>query len=94
LAYRIAYLEVWKVEPVRNSRVNADLCRLVDRLGISVAPLVAGFYPLHKRALYVTARHPTNLLLRDAEALRTDYLTGQTASTEPHVARSMVELIG
>jgi uncharacterized protein YdaU (DUF1376 family) len=93
-AYRQAYAEVWKVEPVRNSRVNADLCRLVDRLGAAVAPLVAGFYPTHQRPLYVTARHPTNLLVRDAEALRTDYLTGQTTANAPQVARSMVELIG
>jgi uncharacterized protein YdaU (DUF1376 family) len=93
LAYRQAYAEVWKVEPVRNSRVNADLCHLVDRLGADVAPLVAGFYPTHQRPLYVTARHPTNLLVRDAEALRTDFLTGQTTATEPPVARSVVELI-
>ena len=92
--YRVSYLEVWKVEPVRNKKTNTDLCGLVDRLGKDLAPEVAGFYPHHQRAIYVTARHPTNLLLRDAEAIRVDMLTSRDDSCVQAKPRSVVELIG
>lgn len=89
--YREAYLQTWCVEPVRNKRTNTDLCALVDRLGEEMAAQVAGFYPGHKRRLYVEARHPTNLLVRDAEALRTDLLNGHGGERE--VPRSVVEMM-
>lgn len=92
--YRVSYLEIWKVEPVRNKKTNTDLCGLVDRLGKDLAPEVAGFYPHHQRTIYVTARHPTNLLLRDAEALRTDFLTSCQVEVVPAKPRSVVEMIG
>lgn len=92
--YRASYVEVWKVEPVRNKRTNSDLCGLVDRLGNEIAPEVAGFYPHHQRQLYMAARHPTNLLLRDCEGIRVDMLKGHDDSSIPTKPRSMVELIG
>lgn len=41
------------------------------------APAIAAFYVSHKGGLYVNAKHPTNLLMRDAERLRTDWMTNQ-----------------
>lgn len=76
-AYSAAYQRRYGVEPVRNAKVNGQLAGLVDRLGASEAPMVAGFYLTHSGALYVRAKHPTNLLLQDAEGLRTEWLTGR-----------------
>jgi hypothetical protein len=69
------------VEPVRNSKTNAHLCQLVDRLGAEEAPQVAAFFLTHNKPLYVAARHPTNLLVQDAEGLRTQWATGVKATT-------------
>lgn len=76
LAYALAYEGRYHAQPVRNAKVNGMLARLVERLGITEAPQVAAFYVTHNRALYVQARHPTTLLLRDAEGLRTEWATG------------------
>lgn len=80
-AYADAYLRRYHVPPVRNSKTNAQLCQLVTRLGADEAPLVAAWYLTHNKPLYVSARHPTNLLLQDAEGLRTQWATGVTATT-------------
>jgi|CXWL01.1.fsa_nt_gi uncharacterized protein YdaU (DUF1376 family) len=80
-AYAGAYRRRYGVEPVRNSKTNAQLCQLVDRLGAEEAPQVAAFFLTHNKPLYVAARHPTNLLVQDAEGLRTQWATGVKATT-------------
>lgn len=80
-AYAEAYYLRYHVQPVRNQTVNSHLKRLVDRLGQEEAPQVAAFYLSHNKPFYVTARHPTNLLLKDAEGLRTEWATGIKATT-------------
>ena len=76
-AYCPAYKTRYSVEPVRNKAINAMLSRLVERLGAEEAPQVAAFYLTHNRADYVRSKHPVNLLLRDAEGLRTEWATGR-----------------
>lgn len=76
-AYAMAYQQRYRVEPVRNAKVNGQLAQLVQRLGVEEAPLVAAFYVGHPGALYVRAKHPVDLLLRDAEGLRTEWATGR-----------------
>lgn len=76
-AYAIAYRARWGVEPTRNKQVNAKLAQFVERVPIEEAPAIAAFYVESKRGLYTSAKHPVNLLLRDAEALRTEWLTGR-----------------
>lgn len=61
---------------MRNAKVNAQIKQLVARLGAE-APAVAASYLRNRNALYVNAKHCTDLLLRDAEKLRTEMLTGQ-----------------
>jgi hypothetical protein len=80
-AYRASYRHRYSVDPVRNTAVNSQLKKLVDRLGSEEAPLVAAFYCTHNKPLYVSARHATNLLLRDAEGLRTEWATGIKSTT-------------
>lgn len=80
-AYAGAYAGRYGVDPVRNAKTNAQLCQLVDRLGAEEAPLVAAFYVSHNKPLYVSSRHPVNLLVQDAEGLRTQWATGVKATT-------------
>lgn len=80
-AYASAYQTRYGATPVRNAKVNGILARLVDRLGEDESPKVAAFYLTHNKPFYVTARHPTDLLLRDAEGLRTEWATGVKATT-------------
>lgn len=80
IAYCDAYAMRYGVEPVRNASVNGQLASLVKRLGVTEAPKVAAFYVSHSGALYVRAKHPVNLLLRDCEGLRTEWATGRTVT--------------
>lgn len=79
-AYTAAYCDRYGVDPVRNAKVNGQLANLVARLGGSEAPAVASFYVRHNFALYVRAKHPADLLLRDCEGLRTEWATGRTVT--------------
>jgi hypothetical protein len=81
--YAGAYYRRYGTDPVQNATVNGQLAQLVKRLGAKEAPAVAQFFVSHNRGLYVSAKHPVNLLLRDAEGLRTEWATGhQVTDTE------------
>lgn len=74
-AYSEGYAERYGVAPVRNASVNGQLAMFVGKLGADEAPAVARFFVGHQNGLYVSAMHPVNLLLRDAEKLRTEWAT-------------------
>lgn len=76
-SYAEAYESRYGVEPVRNASVNAHLAQVVGKLGAEEAPAVAAHFVRSQNGLYVAAMHPTNLLLRDAEKLRTEWATGR-----------------
>lgn len=76
-AYSTAYFARYGVEPVRNARVNGQVAQFLQRVGAEEGPPVAAFYVSLNRGLYVSARHAVDLLLRDAESLRTDWATGR-----------------
>lgn len=85
-AYSLAYEARWGVAPVRNRKVNGVLKSFVERLGAAEAPDVARFYVRHPSALYVRGKHPVELMLRDAEGLRTEWATGrQVTGTEANL---------
>ncbi len=80
--YRGAYEKRYGAPPVRNATVNALLVAFVKRIGEEEAPFVAAFYVQHNSAFYVQAMHPVNLLVRDAEKLRTEWATGRQMNRE------------
>lgn len=80
-AYAQAYEGRWGVQPARNAGVNSRIARLVDKLGAEEAPQVAAFFLTHNRAVYVGSKHCTELLLRDAEGLHTEWLTNNKITT-------------
>jgi uncharacterized protein YdaU (DUF1376 family) len=80
-AYATAYVERWHTEPVRNSRSNALMAQLVDRIGGEEAPLVAAFFVRSSKAAYVSRRHPVAMLVADAEGLRTEWATNRASTS-------------
>lgn len=86
-AYATAYFARYGVPPVRNAKVNSQLAQLVQRLGAGEAPAVAAAYVRHNNATYIRGRHGVDLLLRDAEGLRTDWARNtQTTSAGAQIA--------
>lgn len=75
-AYAEAYTSRYGATPVRNAKVNGQLAQLVTRIPQAEAPEVARWYVHHNGSRYVAAGHPVGLLLQDAEALRTEWVTG------------------
>jgi hypothetical protein len=76
-AYSAAYMDRYRVGPVRNAMVNSQLSQLVGRIGAAEAPFVAAWYVTHQNRFYVEKGHSVALLLMDCEKLRTEWATGQ-----------------
>jgi hypothetical protein len=75
-AYESAFQARYSTAPIRNQTVNAQLCKLVDMVGAEQAPQLAAFYVQSEEPFYVQKVHPVNLLLGDAQKLRTQMTTG------------------
>jgi hypothetical protein len=75
-AYSASYQERYKIPPVRNAKTNALCSQLVKRLGLQEALQTVKFYITHNDAFYFRSGHSLSLLVRDAEKLRTECLTG------------------
>jgi hypothetical protein len=73
--YATAYWIRYGVGPVRNARMNSMMKQFTARMPAGEAGEVARFYVGHNAALYVKSGHAVNLLLRDAEKLRMEWLT-------------------
>lgn len=76
-AYRRAYHQRYGADPLRNATVNGQLAQVVRRIGAEESPAVAAFYVQHNGGYYVAQMHPVAALLKDAEKLRTEWVTGQ-----------------
>ena len=74
-AYSRAYFDKYGTEPVRNAKVNAQVDQLGKRLGED-APHVAGWFLTHTNGWYAQKMHSLDVLLTDAEKLRTEWATG------------------
>ena len=82
-AYADAYERRYGVEPLRNAKVNGQLAQFLGRIPHDEAPGVAEFYVGHQQAFYVAKGHAVDYLLRDAEKLRTEWMTRrQITSTQ------------
>lgn len=77
-AYSDAYEVRYRQKPVRNQKNNIHCCQLVDRIGADEAPHVAAWYVQSNNAYYLQSGHALSLLVRDAEKLRTEWITGRT----------------
>jgi hypothetical protein len=67
-AYKDAYLRRYKIEPVRNAKVNTNISQLGKRVGDDSVDLVY-FYLNHNDGFYLKNLHPISLCLANAESL-------------------------
>ena len=76
-AYEAAYRRRYGVAPTRNATVNGQLAQFCRRVPVDEAPAIAAFYVTHDDAYYVRTQHAVGPLLKGAEALRTQWLSGR-----------------
>lgn len=72
-AYSDAYKTRYGVEPTFNAKTRGQIANFVQRVPWDDAPFIARFYVQHGRKLYCDSQHCIDLMLRDAEGLRTEY---------------------
>ena len=75
--YCAAYRQRYGESPVRNRKVNSLFKQFSELVPLGEAPHIAAFYVSSQNRLYVNAGHAVNLLIRDAEKLRTEWATGR-----------------
>ena len=76
-AYSEAHQARYGVEPTWNRTNTGQLARFVDAVPQSEAPDIAAWFLRSNKAFYVSRKHDVGLLLKDAPALRTEWLTGR-----------------
>lgn len=82
VAYAQAYEARLKVLPPRNAKANALIQQLVHRLPAEEVPAILRFYVGHTSPFYMERVYPLELAVRDAEALRTQWLRGQQVTRD------------
>lgn len=75
-AYTNAFFDKYGTNPVRNATVNAQVKQFAQRLG-KEGVHVASWFLSHRDAWYLKGAHSFGLLLKDAEALRTQWATNR-----------------
>lgn len=92
--YSHAYFNRYGVEPTRNQKVSSLIKSFVQRIGYTESPCVAEFYIGHNERFYVQKLHPVEMLLKDAEGLRTQWATGRkmTQATAQQVDSTQTNL--
>lgn len=80
VSYSDAYEQRWGHKPKQNPKQLAHCRDLVKRLGKDEAIDVAKFFLSHRFHGYVSAKHPLNLLIRDAERVFSDWMTNNASA--------------
>lgn len=79
--YAAAYGTRYGHEPTRNAKVNGQLANFIKRVPVEEAPSIAAFFVTMNSAFYVRKCHAVDCLLADAEAIRTQWLTGRVVTS-------------
>lgn len=75
-AYAAAYLKRYKVEPIRNAKINGQCLQLVKQLGTEIAQSLVAYYLTRDDSFYNGKCHPIGLCLLDAQKLLTEQSSG------------------
>lgn len=82
-AYSAAYEQRYKVKPVRNAPVNANVKALVKRLGYEEAPQVAEWYVANVHEPFVVNNsHGVGVLVNQAEGYRTQWARAMSGASQ------------
>ena len=80
-AYATAYKNRYGVEPLRNAQVNGIISKFVKAVSQEDAPSIARFFINISNQYYVLKLHDIKIMLADAGAIRTQWLTNRTVTT-------------
>jgi hypothetical protein len=80
-AYSSAYADRYLTPPVRNVKTNALIKRFCQLLPAEESPAVAEHYVQHNAQWYVQKMHPVEVMVADAQKLRTEWKTGSRMTT-------------
>lgn len=75
-AYSKAYLNRYRVSPLRGAKVNTLLGQFVELVGKDDAPLIAEYYVCLNDKWFQTKAHDVATMLQNAQAIRTQWATG------------------
>lgn len=84
VSYSKAYVEKYKIEPVRNAKVSSQVKDFVKRIGYEESPNVAAWFLTHTENFYVKGGHVFGMLAKDAEKLRTEWATGNVIEIQQY----------
>lgn len=74
--YANSMLQVYGVKVPRNAKINSQIKKLIEYVGIEKAKQLAAFYPTYKEKFYLETAHPFGLLLKDYVKLQVSLETG------------------
>lgn len=80
-AYSCAYERRYGAKPIRNAQTNGIIAKFVKSVDMAEAPLIARYYINLNTDFYVKQLHPVSLLLKDANAIRTQWATNRQVTS-------------
>src|SRR5690606_26709859 len=83
-AYSRAYLNRYRVSPLRGVKVNTLLGQFVDQVGKEYAPEVAAYYISLNDQWYQKKGHDVATLLQNAQSIYTQWATGTNNTTQDY----------
>jgi hypothetical protein len=95
-AYSTAIENRYGVAPSDGAPARGKIMQFLRCVPKEEAPLIAEHYVRHNGALYVNAKHPLELLVRDYQKFRTEWINGQpvTATDARNLERTDSNLRG
>ena len=69
---------------MRNAGINSMLCKLIDNVGVTEAPMIAEYYLSLNDRWYLQKFHDVGSLLQNAQAIRTQWLNNTNQTSIDH----------
>lgn len=86
-SFQDAYEARYGARMSENAKVYSQIQTFCKRIGKDEAPLVAGWFPSHPNGYYAQRMHSLDCLVKDAEKLRTEWVT-KSVKTPPSEKRN------
>lgn len=80
-AYNTAYFNRYGTEMIETGKTRGQMMTFLKRVGREDAPHIAAFYVSLNNKYYIQNQHTLGALVSDAEALRTQWITGRTMTS-------------
>lgn len=80
-AYKDAYVQRYKIEPLRNAKTYSICSQIAKQLPLDEALALVHFYVQQNVSYYLQRSHPIQLALGDLQALRTNMLKNKAMSS-------------